>query len=214
MNSVGCYGVAIAPRTDGSTPYATATWYQLCAVQSVKPKADGSDPEFPGGLSAAPFIFFDITNKYSGGFAAEINLGGFRRNLSQIKHSALMAMIVESGSINWMLNGTSASGNASIITTNGEAMGMTCLAGTSWPGKQQRQQRVHKHRVLRWTCGITAHTALCGLQQQWRSVCDHFGGSIYPAIPACGFHRDPGSIDPLARLVIRAALDETDLSYR
>ena len=137
-NNVGVYGTAVNLRGDGAPAYATATWYQLCAVTSIAPTAAGADPEyFPGGSATAggqpptaPFIFFDITNEYSAGYATEIGLGGFRRNLSLIRHSALMAMVVESGSLNWLLNGNSGNGQPIIGTTpiNGEIPGMPALA--------------------------------------------------------------------------------------
>jgi prepilin-type processing-associated H-X9-DG protein len=127
-NSVGCYGVAAAPRSDGGLPYATATWYQLVMITSVKPGSANNQASWPGGTNTAPFIFFDVTKGQIGGPAGQLQYGGYRRNLSQIRHSALMAMVCESGSCNWLMGGPNVTPQPGPLT-NGETCWMPALAG-------------------------------------------------------------------------------------
>jgi prepilin-type N-terminal cleavage/methylation domain-containing protein/prepilin-type processing-associated H-X9-DG protein len=127
-NSVGLYGMASAPRWDYGTPYAVASWYQLVMITSVKTTTTPNLVSWPGGTNTAPFIFFDVTKGAIGGPTGQLQYAGYRRNLSLIKHSAYMAMMVESGSVNWLMNGTGNS-PASGTAPNGEVCWMPTLAG-------------------------------------------------------------------------------------
>ena len=127
VNSVGCYGEAIDPRTDGETPYAVATWYQLVMITSLKPGAGNNQVAWPGGTNSAPFIFFDVTKGPVGGPTGQLQFGGYRRNMSEVRHSALMAMLCESGSLAWLMGGTGTSPAAG-PPTNGETCWMPALA--------------------------------------------------------------------------------------
>jgi len=128
INSVGVYGMASDQRTDGAQPYATATWYQLVAITTAKPPTPPvvNADFYPGGANTAPFVDFDVKKGALGGPTGQLANGGYRRVLSQIRHSALMAMLVESGSAEWLLNGANVTPNSS--TLNGETIWMQALA--------------------------------------------------------------------------------------
>jgi prepilin-type N-terminal cleavage/methylation domain-containing protein/prepilin-type processing-associated H-X9-DG protein len=126
-NNTGVYGVASAPRSDGQSPYAVVTWYQLVMITSVKTTSANNQVAWPGGTNTAPFIFFDVTKGAIGGPAGQLQYGGYRRNLSMVRHSAYMAMLVESGSCNWLMDGT---GNTpgSGTAPNGAVQWLPCIA--------------------------------------------------------------------------------------
>ena len=85
-------------RSDGQTPYAVATWYQLNLKTSSTASAD-----YPGGANATPFLWFNPTEPNIGGGNVDTALGdrNFQRNLSMVKRSGELVMIVEAVSYNW-----------------------------------------------------------------------------------------------------------------
>ncbi|HTW94977.1 MAG TPA: type II secretion system protein, partial [Tepidisphaeraceae bacterium] len=85
-------------RTDGQTPYAVATWYQVNLKTSSTSTAD-----YPGGSSPTPFLWFNPSepNIPLGNVDTALRDRNFQRNLSMIKKSADMVMIVEAVSYNW-----------------------------------------------------------------------------------------------------------------
>lgn len=124
-NSIGVYGLASNPRGDGQAPYAVATWYQLCCVSSSK---RFSGPEYPGGVTDAPFVFFSITKGPLGGPQGQLSAPKYHRNLSQVKHSSVMCMIAEAGYIDWMLGGAKKYPVTPMPPLHGETMWMPSLA--------------------------------------------------------------------------------------
>jgi prepilin-type processing-associated H-X9-DG protein len=132
-NMSGSYGVANNPRFDGAPPYAVATWYQLCTVATGSTKAFATG----GGNSTsvdAPFVYYDATkNGKCTGYTGAISpgMGGqfalpYSRNLSRIKHAAVLCMLGEAASINWVMGGSGF--NATSNTVNGETLWMQALA--------------------------------------------------------------------------------------
>jgi len=127
-NSVGAYGMATNPRSDGRPPYGVVTWYQLCCVSTL---TRSNAPQYPGGATDAPFIFYNVT-KGGGNVGAQLALPGYRRNISQVKHSSILCMIVEASFVNWAINGTK------FVTTapkpvRGEVLWMPSLAARHGP---------------------------------------------------------------------------------
>ena len=84
-------------RSDGQPAYATAIWYQLnMRTSSTK------DSNWPGGSSPTPFLWFNPAEpNEAGNIDAALSDHYFQRNLSMIRHSASMVMLVESVSYNW-----------------------------------------------------------------------------------------------------------------
>lgn len=91
-------GNAQGSRTDGQTPYAVATWYQLNLKTSSTSTAD-----YPGGSEPTPFLWFNPIdpNKPLANVDGALHDPNFQRNLSMIRRSADLVMIVEAVSYNW-----------------------------------------------------------------------------------------------------------------
>jgi prepilin-type N-terminal cleavage/methylation domain-containing protein/prepilin-type processing-associated H-X9-DG protein len=129
-NSTGVYGEAISPRNDGSAPYGVATWYQLCSIRTEP--AGFTDGGYPGRVNNAPFVFFDKT---SAPVLTALSSSVYTRNLSMIRHSAVMCMIAEASSPQWLLEGNGGPKNPppapaapKVTYTNGESMYLCTIA--------------------------------------------------------------------------------------
>ena len=76
------------PRADGGDPFGVVTWYQLNGRLGIASQV------WPGGGRAAPHVYYrnlgDLANV------------GFGRNLSFIKKSAVMVMVVEAADQNYL----------------------------------------------------------------------------------------------------------------
>ena len=105
------WGTAPNPRSDGSTPYGVATWYQLNSRISGY-----TSNMWPGGGNAAPFIYFDSSKNgppaVGTTMGGQLKTPGYGRSISMIRRSSSMAMIVEAASVNWV--------DAGAQTRNGE----------------------------------------------------------------------------------------------
>jgi prepilin-type N-terminal cleavage/methylation domain-containing protein len=129
-NSTGSYGAAVSPRTDGQDPYAVASWYQLCAVNTgnVKAFGDGS------GSVDAPFVYYNANkNGTCAGYSGPIppGMGGqmslpYARKMSRIRKSEIVCMIAEASSINWLMSGSGF--NPQSNTINGETIWMQAVS--------------------------------------------------------------------------------------
>jgi prepilin-type N-terminal cleavage/methylation domain-containing protein/prepilin-type processing-associated H-X9-DG protein len=84
-------------RTDGQKPFAVATWYELNLRTSST-----SLVNYPGGSGPTPFLWFNAndSNNY-GNTDSALAYSYFQRNLSMIKRSSDMVMLVEAVSYNW-----------------------------------------------------------------------------------------------------------------
>jgi prepilin-type N-terminal cleavage/methylation domain-containing protein/prepilin-type processing-associated H-X9-DG protein len=92
-NNAYVWGDAPNPRSDGQPPYGVATWYELTT------RIDGVTSNYwPGGSNAAPFVYFDTSK---GSMSQQLATAGYSRNIAMIRHSAIMAMIVEADAVNW-----------------------------------------------------------------------------------------------------------------
>jgi prepilin-type N-terminal cleavage/methylation domain-containing protein/prepilin-type processing-associated H-X9-DG protein len=100
LNNNYVYGVADNPRNDGQQPYGVATWYALNARESGY-----TDDGFPGTFNP-PFIYFDKSKDTASipGMAptmqGQLQSTYFQRKLSMIRHSAILAMILEADELN------------------------------------------------------------------------------------------------------------------
>ena len=114
QNNGYVYGAADNPRYDGGTPYGVASWYQLCSRETGY-----TDDDFPlttgsssVGANNEPFLYYDSSKDTFAGPPAmsSATIGGqlsytlWRRNVSMIRHSAIMCMIAEAASLNWVSN--------------------------------------------------------------------------------------------------------------
>jgi prepilin-type N-terminal cleavage/methylation domain-containing protein/prepilin-type processing-associated H-X9-DG protein len=112
-NNSWIYGI-VYPARGASPKFAIATWYQLCDRVTFY-----SDQFFPNTVGATannpPFIYFD-KSKDSGASGyiispasmdGQLNYPGLAgRNISMVRHSDLLAMVVEGSSLNWISNGS------------------------------------------------------------------------------------------------------------
>jgi len=109
-NSIGVWGEPPQGILDPDGMSDVVSWYQLCCVRTGKVPTAGDqaatdvEPLYPGGWLDAPFVFFDKT-----GAPVETTLvyPGYQRKLSFIHHSALMCMITEACTPQWLLGGNS-----------------------------------------------------------------------------------------------------------
>lgn len=101
-NNTWCDGVPYAD-TAQNIFYATGTYYQLNCRQT------GYSSNYTiGGLNNPPFVYFEAPTDAMGQTTAQdLANGQYRRNISQIKHTALMVMIGESADLFWVSNTTS-----------------------------------------------------------------------------------------------------------
>ena len=117
-NNSYVYGTAPNPRADGQPPYGVATWYQLNSRISGY-----TSNMWPGGANAPPFVYFDSTKNGPPGLgstmAGQLQTPGYSRTISMIRKSAVMCMITEAASVNWV--------DASAQTRAGETMYMSRL---------------------------------------------------------------------------------------
>jgi prepilin-type N-terminal cleavage/methylation domain-containing protein/prepilin-type processing-associated H-X9-DG protein len=127
VDNIGSYGVDNNVAGNTSPIYGVATWYQLCAVRASAPTAAKPNPPglYPGGTADAPFVYFDGAGGKS--VAPTLSNPGYVRNLSDVRHSAVMAMVVEASTPEWFLAGGTTTVTAETI--NGETMYNYCLAG-------------------------------------------------------------------------------------
>ncbi len=109
-NSNYCYGEADNPRTDGQAPYGVATWYQL------NTRISGYATDDPNsGTNNPPFIYFDsgkdgavspqpgITSPPIGaGMPGQFVYPAYQRSLGNIRKSAIVVMLAEASSVNWV----------------------------------------------------------------------------------------------------------------
>lgn len=87
-------GPEVASRADTSAPYAAATSYMLnCDVNEAPAKI--------GGNEACPFIWFDSGQADTDPSGQGIEDSAYSRNSSMIKHSAQVAMLLETTALNW-----------------------------------------------------------------------------------------------------------------
>jgi len=122
-NSTGVLGEAVPPslRADGSAAYGVVTWYQLCGIKTSK---TGTEPLYPGGSCAAPFVFFDKT---AGPVLQSMAKPGYTRKASFVRHSSTMCMIGEAAVLQWVL-GSNTTPPAMVTTPKGEQMWMPTIA--------------------------------------------------------------------------------------
>jgi prepilin-type N-terminal cleavage/methylation domain-containing protein/prepilin-type processing-associated H-X9-DG protein len=87
-------------RWDGGVCYAVATWYQLNCRET------GFTSNYTiGGVDNPPFVSFDPPSpvKIAGEtLAGDLTNSSYARTLSMIRHSALMVMMGETSTINWL----------------------------------------------------------------------------------------------------------------
>jgi prepilin-type processing-associated H-X9-DG protein len=91
-------------RIDVQTPYAVATWYQLnlrTTTGNASAIISGSEAEYPIGHKATPFLWFQKDSPTGGNVDAALRDQYFQRNLSMVRKSGKMIMIVEAASYNW-----------------------------------------------------------------------------------------------------------------
>jgi prepilin-type N-terminal cleavage/methylation domain-containing protein/prepilin-type processing-associated H-X9-DG protein len=89
-------------RTDGQTPYAVATWYQLnLRTTSADNPSTASSAEYPQGSQATPFLWFETDPPTGGNVDAALCDRYFQRNLSMVHQSSELIMIAEAASYNW-----------------------------------------------------------------------------------------------------------------
>jgi len=89
---------AVSPRSDGSPPYAVATWYQLNARNSTGQQGAPATNSYgaASGTEVTPFVTFD-----NGATQAAITDPYAVRTLSMVRHSAQLIMLVEASSNDW-----------------------------------------------------------------------------------------------------------------
>jgi prepilin-type processing-associated H-X9-DG protein len=91
-------------RVDGQNAYAVATWYQLnirTTTGNASVSVSGSEAEYPGGTEATPFLWFQNDSPTGGNVDAALGDPYFQRNLSMVRRSSQIIMIVEAASYNW-----------------------------------------------------------------------------------------------------------------
>jgi hypothetical protein len=116
-NNSFVWGIAQNPRLDGQTPYGVATWYQ------VNSRVSGNlSSAFPGGAFNPPFVYFDsskdgVAPATAPGMAGQLSAPGYQRSQGCVKNSAVLVMLVEAASVNWV--------DQTLHTRNGEDMYVT-----------------------------------------------------------------------------------------
>lgn len=91
-------------RVDGQDTYATFTWYQLNArTQSGSPSQ--SDMTYVSGSGQGGTKFCPFTQFVSTATEADITGKAFARNISMVKKSSLLLMIVEAADPGWTQEG-------------------------------------------------------------------------------------------------------------
>jgi prepilin-type N-terminal cleavage/methylation domain-containing protein/prepilin-type processing-associated H-X9-DG protein len=100
------------PRVDGQTPYGIATWYELnCRQTGYSSNYNPSFGPSPYGAEYnPPFVVFGYPSqpdKLGETTAQAIADPKYSRNLSLIRHSAVMVMVVEASNILWNAQGSS-----------------------------------------------------------------------------------------------------------
>jgi prepilin-type N-terminal cleavage/methylation domain-containing protein/prepilin-type processing-associated H-X9-DG protein len=127
QNNGAVYGIPYTlglPRQDGQQQYGVATWYELCCCRPndnplTPPTSTTPDTTcwYPGGgpetgttvTNAAPFVYFDRTacgSTYT--MAQMMAYPKLARKVTMVRHSNLLAMVVEAATPEWFLgdNGT------------------------------------------------------------------------------------------------------------
>jgi prepilin-type N-terminal cleavage/methylation domain-containing protein/prepilin-type processing-associated H-X9-DG protein len=101
-NNAYVWGVAQTSRSDGQQPYGTATWYEL------NTRVSGYTSNWwPGGPTAAPFVYFDKSKDGKGnaigpGMSGQLSTPGYHRKISMVKKSSSLVMIGEAAALNWV----------------------------------------------------------------------------------------------------------------
>jgi prepilin-type N-terminal cleavage/methylation domain-containing protein/prepilin-type processing-associated H-X9-DG protein len=99
-NSTGVVADIAYPSLDPDS-YNVVTWYQLCCIRTEK---TGTDGYYPGGINACPFVFFDKT---SGPVLNSLSTAGYMRKVNFARHSAILCMIAEAATPQWVLGSNS-----------------------------------------------------------------------------------------------------------
>jgi prepilin-type N-terminal cleavage/methylation domain-containing protein/prepilin-type processing-associated H-X9-DG protein len=87
-------GPQVFPRSDATPSYAVASSYMInCDVNEAPAKV--------GGNEACPFIWFDSAQVDTDPSGQGIEDSAYSRNSSMIKHSAQVAMLLETTALNW-----------------------------------------------------------------------------------------------------------------
>ncbi len=97
-------GNAGGSRTDGQTPYAVATWYQLnlrTTTGTPNSNPPGSTAEYPQGSKATPFLWYEVDAPTGGNVDAALGDRYFQRNLGMVHRAAQLVMLAEAASYNW-----------------------------------------------------------------------------------------------------------------
>jgi prepilin-type N-terminal cleavage/methylation domain-containing protein/prepilin-type processing-associated H-X9-DG protein len=105
FNNDWCFCVDQQHRVDGQPNYGAASWYMLNNRQTGY--ASNFTPGFNttqyGAQFNPPFVYFVTgTDKLGESEQADIVDGKYSRTLSMIRHSAVMVMVVEAASINFV----------------------------------------------------------------------------------------------------------------
>jgi len=102
VNSGWFYGIDDNPRNDGTTPYGTATWYQLNSRLNGYP-SNYAHPPYVGPYFNAPFVYFRNVAGPDGQSEKQcIADPNHSRTISMVKRTSIMVMVAEAGDPNWV----------------------------------------------------------------------------------------------------------------
>jgi len=115
LNNDWCYCIDDNPRNDGQVAYGTATWYMLNNRQTGFASNFTMATTINTGLFNPPFVYFGSgTDKLGESEQADIADTKYSRTMSMIKHSALMVMMAEAASINWITQTATTDSNGTV----------------------------------------------------------------------------------------------------
>lgn len=128
-DNIGSYGINnnIAGASI-SQCYGVATWYELVSVRATATtgKTTSQQGVYPGGTADAPFCYFDGAGSKPVG--PVLSSSGYTRNISEVRHSATMAMLVEASTVEWFFQGGTTTNGATCTAPSGAVLYNTGLA--------------------------------------------------------------------------------------